>query len=112
MGRKGTAIRAALFGPCASARLVLLVVLGFAYRNGLLDVLERESELLGVELFRAPAELGGLSLRAQTQRRGLKTSLTCTADQQRVDVNTGLESLISVLKLVLYDVRLAGRPRD
>src|SRR6476646_11032414 len=65
MSREGAAIGVAILGPLASARLILLVVLGFACRNGLLDVLERESELLGIELLRALAKLGTLQLPQQ-----------------------------------------------
>jgi hypothetical protein len=50
MGGKCAAIGATLLGASAGTGLVLLVVLGLAAGDGLLDVLERQSELLGIEL--------------------------------------------------------------
>jgi hypothetical protein len=59
---KRAAIGAALLGALARPRRVLLVVVGFGRRNGLLDILERQIELIRVELLRAPAKLRPLQL--------------------------------------------------
>jgi hypothetical protein len=60
MERKRTAIDAALRGPHACSRRVLLVVFGFLGGDGLLDIFERQKQLIGIELLRAPAELRAL----------------------------------------------------
>ena len=44
---------------------VPLVVVGFVCRNDLFDILERQKQLLGIELLRAPAELCALQLAQQ-----------------------------------------------
>ena len=41
---------------------VFLVVGGLVAGNGLLDILERQKQLLGIELLRSPAELSTLQL--------------------------------------------------
>jgi len=46
MAGKRAAIGAALLGALARPRRVLLVVVGFGRRNGLLDILERQIELI------------------------------------------------------------------
>jgi hypothetical protein len=43
-------------------RRVLLVVGGFGRRDGLLDILERQSELVRIELLRTSAKLHALQL--------------------------------------------------
>ena len=65
MGGKRAAIGAALLGARARADRVLLVVVGLVAGNGLLDVLERQKQLLRIELLRAPAELRALQLAQQ-----------------------------------------------
>ena len=45
MGGNGAAIGAALVGASASRRLILFVVVGFAGRNGLLDILKRQGDI-------------------------------------------------------------------
>ena len=65
MERKRTAIDAALRGPHACRRRVLLVVFGFLGGDGLLDIFERQTQLIGIELLRAPAELRTLQLAEQ-----------------------------------------------
>ena len=62
MGGKRAALGAALFGASASALLILLVVGGFDRGDGLLDILERQGELVRVELLGPPAELHALQL--------------------------------------------------
>jgi hypothetical protein len=52
-------------GPRPGGYRVLLVVGGLIRRNGLLDVLDREKQLLGIKLLRAPAELHTLQLAQQ-----------------------------------------------
>jgi hypothetical protein len=49
----------------AGGHWVLLVVGGFASGNRLLDILERQEELLGIELLRPAAELRALQLAQQ-----------------------------------------------
>ena len=54
------------FSPRArAADRVLLVVVGLVAGNGLLDVLERQKQLLRIELLRTPAELRALQLMQQ-----------------------------------------------
>lgn len=62
MGGKRTAIGPALVGAYLGGRRVLLVVGGFGRRDGLLDILERQSELVRIELLRTPAKLHALQL--------------------------------------------------
>ena len=49
----------------ARGRRVLLVVVGLVAGNRLLDILERQKQLLGIELLRTPAELRALQLAQQ-----------------------------------------------
>ena len=62
VSRKRTAIDAALGGTSTCGNWILLVVLGLAARNRLLDILERQIELIRIELLRTPAELHALQL--------------------------------------------------
>jgi hypothetical protein len=62
MGGKRAAIGAALFATRPCGRRVLLVVGGLVCGNGLLDILECQKHLLGIELLRTPAELCTLQL--------------------------------------------------
>jgi hypothetical protein len=62
IGGKRAAIGAALFAACPCGHWVLLVVGGLVAGNGLLDILERQKQLLGIELLRSPAELRTLQL--------------------------------------------------
>jgi hypothetical protein len=50
MGGKCAALNAAFIGSDAGRRLILSVGDGFAGRNGLLDVLQRQGELIRIEL--------------------------------------------------------------
>ena len=65
MPGKRAAAGAALVGARAGARRVLLVVGRRVAGNRLLDVLDRQKQLLGIELLRAPAELRALQLTQQ-----------------------------------------------
>ena len=62
MGGKRAAPGAALFRASASALLILLVVGGLDRGDGLLDILERQGELVRVELLGPTAELHALQL--------------------------------------------------
>ena len=62
MGGKRAALGPALFRAGASALLILLVVGGLARGDGLLDILERQGELVRIELLRPTAELHALQL--------------------------------------------------
>ena len=57
MGGQRTAIGAALLGTRVRGHRVPLVILGLRGRNGLLDILERQSQLLWIELLRPPPKL-------------------------------------------------------
>ncbi len=65
MGGKRAAIGATLVGARPGGHWVLLVVVGLVCRNDLFDILERQKELLGIELLRAAAELRALQLAQQ-----------------------------------------------
>jgi hypothetical protein len=65
MGGKRTAIRAALVAARACGCRVLLVVGSLVAGNGLLDIFQGQSQLLGIELLRTPAELRTLQLPQQ-----------------------------------------------
>jgi hypothetical protein len=60
MRGKRAAIGAALLGTPASPRRVLLVLGGLLAGNRLLDILECQQQLLGIELLGAAAELRAL----------------------------------------------------
>ncbi|MFK4529236.1 hypothetical protein ABIF90_007217 [Bradyrhizobium japonicum] len=62
MGRKRTTAGAAPFSTLACACRVLPVLDRFIAGNGLLDVLDRQLQLLRVELLRAATELRALQL--------------------------------------------------
>ena len=62
---KRSAIGAALFAARLCGDRVLLVVVGLVCGNGLLDIFERQTQLIGIELLRAPAELRTLQLAEQ-----------------------------------------------
>jgi hypothetical protein len=62
MGRKCTTIGASLISALACARRVLLVLSRLVAGMGLLDVLDRQQQLLRIELLRAAAELRALQL--------------------------------------------------
>jgi hypothetical protein len=55
MAGKRATIGTALLGAGARRSRVLLVVIGFAGRNGLLGILERKAQLIRIELLRTPA---------------------------------------------------------
>jgi hypothetical protein len=44
------------------AHCALLVIVGLVCRNDLLDILKRQTQLIGIKLLRAPAELRALQL--------------------------------------------------
>ena len=60
--RKRAAIGATLFAARLCGDRVLLVVVGLVCGNGLLDIFERQKQLLGIEFLRTPAELCALQL--------------------------------------------------
>ena len=62
MGGKRTAIDAALFATRSCGHGVLLVVGGLVAGDRLLNILERQKQLLWIELLRPPAELRTLQL--------------------------------------------------
>jgi len=62
MEGKRTAIGAALPGTGARRHWVSFVGIGFDRRNGLLDILKRQRELIRIELLRTPAKLKALQL--------------------------------------------------
>jgi hypothetical protein len=62
MGGKRATIGAALLGTLARPHWVMLVVGGFGYRNGLLDILKRQLQLVLIELLRPAARLHALQL--------------------------------------------------
>ena len=65
MAGKRATIDTALVGAGTRGHLVLFVVVGLVGRNHLLDVLERQTQLLGVELLRMAAKLRTLQLAQQ-----------------------------------------------
>ena len=62
MGRQRAAVRPALFGPRRRGGLVLLVVSRLAGGDHLFDVLQRQGELVRIELLGSAAELHSLKL--------------------------------------------------
>ena len=56
---------AALLGAGAPQRRIALLLLRFGLGDGLFEVLQRQVELVGIELLRAPAELHALKLAKQ-----------------------------------------------
>jgi hypothetical protein len=62
MGRQHAAVRPALLGPSNSGFLVPPVVRRFAGRDRLLDILQRQSELVRIELLGLAPELHSLEL--------------------------------------------------
>jgi len=60
--RQGSAALPPLPTACLAHRLIRLLFFGLAFGNCLFEILERESELVGVELLGAPAELHPLQL--------------------------------------------------
>jgi hypothetical protein len=65
MRGKCAAAAATFVGAVGGARRVLLVLGGLVAGNGLLDVFERQKQLLGIELLRAATKLGALQLTQQ-----------------------------------------------
>ena len=65
MRGKRAAIAATLLAPRPCSRRVFLVIGGFAGSNGLFDILQRQQQLLGIELLRTSAELRTLQLAQQ-----------------------------------------------
>jgi hypothetical protein len=65
MGGKRAAIDAALFGARLRSHRVLLVIGGFVRGNGLLDIFERQKQLVRIKLLRTPPELRALQLAQQ-----------------------------------------------
>jgi len=68
MGGKRAAVRAALLGPSRGGRFALLVGDGFSGRDGLLDVLQRQGELVKIKLLGFSAELHPLQLTQKMQQ--------------------------------------------
>ena len=65
MLRKRAATATALIGARARACRIVLVLGGLGHGNRLLDILERQQQLLTIELLRAAAELRALQLAQQ-----------------------------------------------
>ena len=65
MTRQRAAIGSTLFGAHLCGYRVLLVVVGFALGNRLLDILKCQEQLVGIELLRAFAEVRTLQLAKQ-----------------------------------------------
>ena len=65
MNRKRATIGTPLSRPRLCSCRVALVVFGFVRGNGLLDVLDRQKQLIGIKLLRAAAELRPLQLLQQ-----------------------------------------------
>ena len=93
MARKRTALGAASVGACPGSGRVLPVRGRGLTGDGLLDVLERQLQLFGIELLRTPAELRTLQLAQQVPqpvilRQRLVALRTRGSEQrvQRVDV--------------------------
>jgi hypothetical protein len=93
MGRKRAALGAASVGACPGSGRVLPVCGRRVAGDGLLDVLERQLQLLGIELLRTAAELRTLQLAQQVPqpvilRQRLVALRTCGSEErlQRVDV--------------------------
>jgi hypothetical protein len=76
-------------GACrasASRRLILFVVGGFASRNGLLDILKRQAELVWIELLGTATKLHALQLmpavnEGMRERRGA-SQVSCRSTLQ------------------------------
>ena len=102
-----------------AATWVLLVVGGLVAGNGLLDVLERQKQLLGIELLRTPAELRTLQLAQQMpQAIDLRQRLVALGDRgvtlrtrrreqrmQRFDIGRKLIGAISLTRDTESDSR-------
>jgi hypothetical protein len=84
MGGKRATVAAALLGARAPPYRVLFVLGGFGRRDGLLDIFERQIELIRIELLRALAELHASQLlqqmlQAVILRQCLVASRACSA---------------------------------
>ncbi len=88
VGGKRTAIGAALFAPGPCGGWVCPVGGGFVRGKGLLDILERQLQLLGVKLLRTPAKLRALQLAQQMpQAIDLRQRLVAL-DERRITLRT------------------------
>src|SRR3954468_5541253 len=67
-----------------------LLLLGLGFGDGLLDILQRKIELIGVELFRAPAELQALQLADQVAQPVILTGELRLFGALDVAFSTGL----------------------
>jgi hypothetical protein len=82
MSGKRATIDAALVGPRRCRRRVLLVLAGLIPGDGLLDILKRQKQLLGIELLRTPAKLRTLQLAQQMpQAINLRQRLVALGDR-------------------------------
>jgi hypothetical protein len=82
MGGKRSAIGAALFAARPCGHRVLFVVGSLVAGNGLLDILECQKQLLGIELLGPPAELRALQLAQQMpQAINLRQRLVALRDR-------------------------------
>src|SRR4051794_8660027 len=67
-----------------------LLLLGLGFGDGLFDILQRKIELIGVELFRAPAELQALQLADQVAQPVILTGELRLFGALGVAFSTGL----------------------
>ena len=87
----------ALFAARPCGHWVLLVVVGLVAGNGLLDILERQKQLLGIELLRTPAELRSLQLAQEMpQAINLRRSAIAASRSARAVATSACSASISV----------------
>ena len=89
MGGERAAIGAALVAARPGSHRILLVVGGLVAGNGLLDILERKKQLLGIELLRAPTELRALQLAQQMPEAIHLRQRLVTLGERGVTLGTG-----------------------
>lgn len=68
MRRKRAAVGAALIGASATRHLIPFIIVGFVGRDGLLDILKREGELVRIELLGTLTKLHALQLTQEMQQ--------------------------------------------
>ena len=88
MGGKRATIGAALLGTLARPHQVMLVVGGFGCRNGLLDILKRQLQLVRIELLRPAAKLHALQLMQQVLQAVILRQHLVTLGNRRIALRT------------------------
>jgi len=88
MGGQRATIGAALLGTLARRDWVMLVVGGFGCRNGLLDVLKRQLQLVPIELLRPAAELHALELMQHVLQAVILRQRLVTLGNRRLALRT------------------------